>query len=43
MRMLDASPDFSRLKGASGLRISESGCAATTSRRFEESPDADRV
>jgi hypothetical protein len=38
-----ASPDISRLVGASGRRISESSCATTTSRRFEERPDADRV
>ena len=36
---LDISPNLS----ASGPRISESGCATTTFRRFEETPDADRV
>ncbi len=38
-----SSPDFSRSLSASGLRISESCFARTTSQRFEESPDADRV
>jgi transposase len=36
-------PAFLIKKCASGLRISESCCAATTLRRFEELPDADRV
>jgi hypothetical protein len=34
---------ISHTNGASGLRISESCCAATTLRRFEERPDADRM
>jgi hypothetical protein len=38
-----ASPDFSHNIGASGLRISESCCGPTTSRSFEDNPDADRV
>jgi hypothetical protein len=42
-RTAGSSPHFSYKLGASGLRISESSCAATTLRRFEERPDADRV
>jgi hypothetical protein len=37
------SPDISHINGASGRRISESCFARTTSRRFEERPDADRL
>ena len=37
------SPDISHLISASGRRISESCFARTTSCRFEERPDADRV
>src|SRR5271166_5869331 len=38
-----SSPDISHLISASGRRISESCFARTTSCRFEERPDADRV
>ena len=34
----DPSPDFSHQIGASGLRISESCCAATTFERLEKEP-----
>ncbi len=37
------SPAFSSWVVASGLRLSESCCAATTSRLSEDFPDADRV
>ena len=37
------SPAFSTWVVASGLRLSESCCAATTSRKRKELPDADRV
>jgi len=41
--VVQTSPDISHLISASGRRISESCFARTTSCRFEERPDADRV
>jgi hypothetical protein len=38
-----ARPDFSNNLSASGPRISESCCAATTFRLFPENPDANRM
>jgi hypothetical protein len=38
MNSILASPDFSHQIGASGLRISESCCAATTFERLEKEP-----